>query len=362
VHGIPIGTTIMNQTGDVISFATAANPYPCNATMGFNDHNRTSLIHSPDPQVKPGWKEFGWGHGSVWSGIAEPVDALGIHSGPTITEGLRLDLTLPAEAYRGEFVWATVTATNTSDAAISITTALNLAEGDLRIRIDLPNGDEIEARDVVIVCGPRRYVELQPGESVSGQVQLFYTPEGLTFDQPGKYAMKADLSIGDALGSIVYSNTAEIVIRPATDEDERAMEQLTMDRNVGLSLALGDVGTDTGVLDRLTAVYDRFGTTDTGAAAALVVANSVSRDLRDLRSGGVLRPANEALAERAFDTAVQGRDAAAVAELATAVVSPRETGAPVLQRVNTRLRRARKGTYAEADIAQATKLLNDHLA
>ena len=61
VHSPAIGTTIMNQTSDVVGFATAANPYPCNATFDFNEHNRTSLIHSPDPQVKPGWKEFGWG-------------------------------------------------------------------------------------------------------------------------------------------------------------------------------------------------------------------------------------------------------------------------------------------------------------
>src|SRR4029453_1730463 len=44
VHTVPIGTTIMNQTGDVMQFAGPSNPYPGNITFAFDDHNRTSLI------------------------------------------------------------------------------------------------------------------------------------------------------------------------------------------------------------------------------------------------------------------------------------------------------------------------------
>jgi hypothetical protein len=58
----------MNQTGDVMSFASEANPYPCNASFAFAEHDRMSLIHSPDPQVRPGWKPFQWGHGSLSAG------------------------------------------------------------------------------------------------------------------------------------------------------------------------------------------------------------------------------------------------------------------------------------------------------
>ena len=72
VHQPPIGTEIMNQTGDVIGFATSANPYPRNAAFVFSGHDRTSLIHSPDPQVRPGWKNFGWGHGSLSAGLPRP--------------------------------------------------------------------------------------------------------------------------------------------------------------------------------------------------------------------------------------------------------------------------------------------------
>jgi hypothetical protein len=92
VHNVPIGTTIMNQTGDAMGFATDANPYPGNITFGFDDHNRTSLIHSPDPQVAPGWKRFGWGHGSLSRGIAEPVDAAGFLRSDPVATDLTLEL------------------------------------------------------------------------------------------------------------------------------------------------------------------------------------------------------------------------------------------------------------------------------
>jgi hypothetical protein len=122
VHSVPIGTTIMNQTGDVIGFATDASPYPRNAIKGFNDHNLTSLIHSPDPQVKPGWKEFGLGHGSVWSGVAEPVDAIGLDEGGPEAGDLQLKVDLPGVVTRGEFVSATVTVTNVGSAPRDVTT------------------------------------------------------------------------------------------------------------------------------------------------------------------------------------------------------------------------------------------------
>ena len=360
VHSVAIGTTIMNQTGDVMGFATAADPYPCNATMAFNDHNRTSLIHSPDPQVKPGWKEFGWGHGSAWSGVAEPVDAMGLEEGGSEAEDLQLEVDLPAEAVRGEFVSATLTVTNTGSAAHDVTTALNLAEGDLRVAVTTPKGQVIDARDVVVVCGTRRMQTLEPGDRLSGTVQIFYGPQGLTFDQPGRYEVRAELSI-DA-GVVVRSEPEELIIRPAVTDSEREIERLTMDKSVGLSLALGDFGTDTAARDKLVAVTDRFSGTETGAACAMVLANSLARDLRDARTARVLRPKDEGEAQRVFDLALQGRDATTSARLSTAVVSPRETAAPLLDMVQKHIQKARKGTYVEDDKQQANKLIVDHMA
>jgi len=39
---------------DETPFATTSNPFLSNAVLAFDEHCRLSLIHSPDPQVKPG--------------------------------------------------------------------------------------------------------------------------------------------------------------------------------------------------------------------------------------------------------------------------------------------------------------------
>jgi hypothetical protein len=360
IHSVPVGTTIMNQTSDVIGFATDANPYPCNATMGFNDHNWTSLIHSPDPQVKPGWKEFGWGHGSAWSGVAEPVDAIGLDEGGPEASDLQLKVDLPKAATRGEFVSAMVTVTNVGSAPRDVTTALNLAEGDLRLAVTTPSGQAIDARDVVLLCGERRMTTLQPDESFAGTIQLFYGPHGLTFDQPGRYELRAELSVGD--GTVVRREPVELVIHPATAEGEREIERLTMDKGVGISLALGDFGTDTVARDKLGAVIDQFAETETGAACAMVVANSLARDVRDIRNARVLRPKDEGEADRVLDVALQDRDAATIARLSTAIVVPRETAAPLLDMVQDRINRAREDAYGNEDKERAIRLIRDHLA
>ena len=360
VHAPPVGTTIMNQTGDVIGFATAANPYPCTATMAFDEHNRTSLIHSPDPQVKPGWKEFGWGHSTTFAGIAEPVDADGLRAGAPGVPGLRLELRLPEQVHRGEFVSATVTVINTGEEPQRVTAALNLSEGDLWLSMVSPTGERTEVRDVVLACGDRRVVELGPGESISGELELFHTSSGLTFDQSGTYTLQAEADVGEVPGDILLSEPARVVVRPAVSDQERELERLTVDPGVGLALGLGDFGAERGAQERLTAVMDGFPDTDTAAACAMVIANSAARDVRDVRGGDVDRPADDELAGRAFDVAVGGRDAATVARLAAAVVSPVEPTPPLLERVRERL--SAEGEYGEEDASQASKILDDHSA
>jgi hypothetical protein len=359
VHRPPIGTTIMNQTGDVITFATTANPYPCNATLGFDSHNRTSLIHSPDPQVKPGWKEFGWGHGQVFAGIAEPVDAFGLRSAE-IVPGLRLDFALPAEAIRGEFVFATVSVTNTSDEPQTVPAKLNLSEGSLWLTGTSPSDDLIEVRDVVLTCGPGRFVTLAPGESISGQIQLFYTSGGFTFDQPGVYTLQAELDVSEVPGFLIRSEPARIVIRSAASPDERQAERLSMHHGVGMALAIGDFGTDVEARARLDAISGLMSQTDMGVASAMIVANSMARPLRDPLAGRVVRPADAAEAGRALDRALQGRDAMSSARIAAAVVSPVDKAAPLIGLVQARIQSGVMGAGDQS--VAAAKILADHLA
>lgn len=359
IHPVPIGTTIMNQTGDVMGFATAADPYPGNATMAFNEHNRSSLIHSPDPQVKPGWKPFGWGHGSLWSGVSEPVDALGLNQGETVAEDLYLELSVPAEAVRGEIVVGVLTLLNRGNAPRRVSAALNLAEDDLHLQVKTPNGADLDVRDVILVCGERRYVVLQPGETYTSTVQLFYTNRGHLFDQPGRYVLQAELHTGDLYDSVVRSAPVEIVLRTAASSDERELQSHTMSDNVGLSLAFGDFGADAEARAGLTAVMDRFADSTSGVAAALVVANSLARDFRDVRSGSVVRAKDQAAALAALDVAVTNQSLDETAQLATAIVATLEVGAPVIEMLDTRIAKMRKGGKETDALNRAEAILKD---
>jgi len=361
VHHPPIGTTVMNQTGDVIGFATAADPYPCNATLAFDEHSRRSLIHSPDPQVKPGWKAFSWGHGSLSGGLPEPADVQGLVSDDTATD-LTLDLVLPAVAHPGEYVIAEFVVTNVGPLPRPVSARLNLAEGDLRLIRRRPSGTLDQVTDVLLGCGQRPMVVLAPGESITGRAQLLYTNAGFTFDEPGNHDVMAEFDTGDGWTS-ARSATVRVQVRPAQSAAERAAADLALNSRVGLAVALGDYGVDRQVGEQLAAFATEHASTETGAAAALVVANSLSRTSTDHRAAEDdaerTRDVDEDAAQRFLALAAKGRSAERLLELATTVASPVERSAPV---VTSALEVVRGGRKAKADIQRAVVVAEDFRA
>lgn len=317
VHDPAIGTTTMNQTGDVIGFATTTNQYPNNISWSFNEHNRMSLIHSPDPQVAPGWKEFGWGHGSAFGGVPTPFDALGME--PRDDEsGLTVDLNLTDQAVAGEFLMANVVVTNTGDTAVPVHSSLNLADGHVEIEVQTPRGDMLGVRDIVYACGGHDTVDLDPGESRTQAVQLFYTNCGHTFDKPGTYSVRAALTVGDGNTNKVVSEWKTLTITAPTNASQRKRAELSLDPGVGLSIALGDYGGDEGCGDKLAELAKASDTT--GAAASLVLANTYGQQYRDIRSGKIARSKNTRQANAAMASVLDYGDADQVYELAQAVM------------------------------------------
>jgi len=370
VHGVPIDTTLMNQTGDVMGFATPGNLYPCNAAFAFDEHNRTSLIHSPDPQVAPGWKRFGWGHGSFSQGVPEPTDAGGLDRDPPVLQELTLSVDLPRSIFRGEFVAARFRLKNIGTTSRSVSSAFNLAQGDLRLLITPPGGEPQDARDAVIVCGERELITLEPGESLESVAQIFYTNLGLTFRQTGRYYVSAEFHVGSPVGCVVRSAPVEIVVRSPHDS-ELEISTLAMNEGVGRAFALGDPGRDEAVIERLRALATRYSSGDaaadalpdadpaaantTGTAAALVLANSFGRALHDLHTGRAVRGADEEEVRIAMDQAAEGTAPERLVELAVAVVAPSEGDAPVLDRALDHVRTANNAedTLPGADAASA---------
>jgi hypothetical protein len=333
VHTVPIGTTIMNQTGDVMSFATAANTYPGNISFSFDDHNRNSLIHSPDPQVSPGWKPFGWGHGSLSSGVPEPLDALGLPGAADRPGDLSLELSVPDVLFRGEFVTAAFKLTNGGSAPRAVSAALNLAQGDLRLLVTPPHGEVHDVRDSIVLCGDRPMTVLQPGESLIGNAQIFFTNQGFTFRQTGRYILSAEFDVGDGSGEMVRSAPETVVVRAPLTPEEEEIARLSMKPAIGGAFARGDFGIDEEARASLSRLADAHGGTDTGIAATLVLANAHGSPLRDLRSGECLRPRDAKAAQAHFARAAEATAAEGhwgLVRLATAVAAPTEADAPVL--------------------------------
>jgi hypothetical protein len=352
VHTVPIGPTIMNQTGDVMGFSTVANPYPCNAVFRFDDHSRTSLIHSPDPQVAPGGKPFGWGHGGLFGGIAEPTDAAGLIEDTAESTVLTLELKVPETVFRGEFVTATFVLKNIGAEPVLVTRALNLSQGDLRLRVTPPGGVPQDVRDVIVACGDRSYDQLAPGESRESVAQIFYTTAGRTFRQTGRYYVSAELDTGT--DRIVRSAPAEIVVRAPANETEQEISRLMLDDAVARSLALGDFVLDTDARAKLETLADNHADTDSGAAASLVLANSLGRPLRDIRSNKVVRKAEVDNARKRVASAMKAHGENRTVCLSVAVAAPTDADAAVLSLADDALGKAKKGGKGKAKPASKT--------
>lgn len=362
VHSVAIGTTIMNQTGDVLKFATVSNPYPHNVTFAFDDHNRTSLVHSPDPQVAPGWKRFGWGHGSLATGVAEPVDAMGFLGMSRQSQELSIRLTLPEVVFRGEFVTAQFVLTNESGQARNVTTAINLSQGDLRLLVKPPHEELHDVRDIIIACGDRALVTLEAGQSITGLAQIFYTNVGFTFRQTGRYVVSAELDPGDKASVVVRSEPVTVVVRAPATPEETDIARLSLQPGVGRAFAFGDFGMDDAARDSLQMLADRYGHTESGIAAHLTLANAHSRDLRVLKGKRKGRSADRERAMAHFSRGVEAAagDLTTIVRMAAAVAAATEGDAPVLemahdylgQRAETNARGAASLTAPSLDTAE----------
>ncbi len=359
IHMPAIGTEIMNQTGDVIGFASSTNTYPGNASFVFSEHDRTSLIHAPDPQVRPGWKNFGWGHGSLSAGLPAPVDVSGLNTGDS-ADGLELTVRMPGQAFVGEYLTAEVTLTNTGDSPRQVTSLLTLAEGDLVFLRTSPGGEVDHVLDIAVGCGPRPLVLLQPGESISNHVQVFFTNQGVTFTTPGRHTVVAQLEV-DAV-TTAMSAPMTVDVRMASSEDELDISSKSLTKGVGKALALGDFASDEAARAVLTELAESHADTDTGAASALVMANSLARSFTDYRAERT-RAAAPREAQRFLDLAIEGRSATRAVELAVTVASPTEKDAPVVANTLTRLRRGRPKPRARSaaanDFAAAERIAED---
>lgn len=352
-HAVPVGTTIMNQTSDLFRLASSSTPFPEVATFRFHEHNRTSLVHSPDPQVRPQWKQFGYGHGESGTVPTPPSDLTSDRDTPQ-TQALDLELALPKTVCPGELVLAEVSLRNTSEEPQTVTSALNFAEDYLRFSVTTPDGTRTSPRSVIQLCTNRRTTTLDPAERLTGRVQLLYTNRGFTFERPGRYEVSAKLDLGRRVAT---ADARRVLGHSPQSDTQLDLCTLALDDDVGRSIALGDVaGGETGE-DKIRTIADEFTATDLGTAAAIVLSNAYSRDVRDLRRDQITKASDQGLSRYYLDCAVEDRSPSDVARIATAVVPPAEEPVPVIGDLMDRF--SAEENRDESELSEARRVVMD---
>lgn len=348
-HPVPAGTTLMNQTADLMDRATPTSGFPSNSVLVFHEHNCRSLIHSPDPQVRPGWKPFGYGHGGVGSAPNQGGDLTFDRS--QRRSGLRLDLTLPDRVYIGEFSIADLRVSNEGDADETVISALNAREDHLRLRVTTPDGSKRRIKSPVLVCSNRRPTTLGPQDSQQGFVQLLHANRGHPFEQAGRHVVTAELDAGP---TVLRSDPQTVVVGTPAGETESTLSSFGLDETIGRSVGLGYPTDGTEGAEKLEAVADAFPRTDLGTAAALILANASARERYDYRRDRLVTRSELRDAGRYLDVAFDEYDSPAVARIAAAILPPGEEDSPVFYQLEERLADA-----DESDRLDALDILDD---
>jgi hypothetical protein len=355
-HAVPVGTTLMNQTSDLLAAASPTTPFPDVASFAFHEHNRTSLVHSPDPQVKPRWKRFGYGHGEQGAPPTPSSDLTHDRDTP-VNRTLDFDLELPETVTPGELPLAALSVHNPTDEPQEVTAALNLAEDYLAFRVSTPDDRLVRPRSVIQFCTTRRTTTIAPQERLTGHVQLLYTSQGVTFDRPGTYSVRAELDLGTKR---LESEARDVLSYSPRSDAELERSVLGVDDDVGRCIALGDARIGTPGEAKLRTLAETFADTDLGTAASIVLSNAYMQDTRDLRTNRVVSASDQGRSRYYLDCAVESISPAKVMRIATAVAPPGERSPPVLQTLLDRFDEA--DCVDDAETADARAVLLDFYA
>lgn len=163
----------------------------------------------------------------------------------------------------------TLRVTNQGTTPITISSRLNLMEGDMRLIVLDPDGTHRELRgwqaDTIL-----RQVTLAPNEQLVVNLNLLQTEEGPVFPTPGRYQLKAEFS-PSLQSEAITSPPVEIHVRAPHTDVERGVAQLLSDDNVRRSIVLAQNDTSPNELAQLA---ERFPDTLDGKLAQLIRAGT----------------------------------------------------------------------------------------
>ena len=226
--------------------------------------------------------------------------------GPTrASSALRLELAGPASVRICELVRGTLRVVNVGTDPQTVSARLNLAEGDVRLRVTGPDGSMKMARGSRQVDAAMRTVNLQPGAALESGIGLFHADGGLMLGGPGSYEVVAEYDAVPGQPPLA-SAPLRIDVGAVQSPSDTELGRLLSQRSVARAFELGEPETDD-ARKAIESIAGRYANKAEGRAARLVVA-AVDGDRQGL--------------DDAIDAAIAAEGPLEAARTITALVSP----------------------------------------
>jgi hypothetical protein len=136
-------------------------------------------------------------------------------------------------------------------------------------------------------CRSAETVTLRAGdEPVSDSAFVHYGQDGLVFDTPGRYTLRARYDASD--GSLVLSNMMTIRVRPPASETDNDVAELLLGEEQGILMSL--LGSDAPSLDRGNEAFqeaiERYPDHPLTAYASIVRGTNLAREFKSVNADG----------------------------------------------------------------------------
>jgi hypothetical protein len=178
-----------------------------------------------------------------------------------------LDISSPAVV--GLSVLAMLSVTNRGGSPVTVSSRLNLMEGDVKLLVTRPDGG---TGNVTGAGGQPdtslRQATLAPGQQIVGVINLLYTSVGATLPAPGNYTLRAEYYPSSRMQP-VCSEPAGLAARLPQTSSERGAAAILEDEKVKRALVLAE---SDAAPESLQELATRFGDTLDGKLAQLILA------------------------------------------------------------------------------------------
>ncbi len=246
----------------------------------FDDLETIHLRHGFRDNVIPGGNPFGTGAALERDDFANPDED---------ASGLRFELR-SAPSYRmGEPVVVEFKLSLEGAKRREVQRHLHPDAGGVRLAIRKPGGLVVIHDPVMDTCMLPETARLDASKpAIYDSAYIGYGKQGLTFDAPGTYQLRAAYAAQD--GSILVSNTLEIRVRPPRTEGDEDVADLLMGDEQGTLFYL--LGSDSTYLaagnDKLQQAIDKFPTHPLTMYARLALGFNAARPFGNLAADGKL--------------------------------------------------------------------------